>query len=78
MKVTPPLPVERAKDQNKKTATGVDDSEQPGECNEEIEDLVKKEIDVSRLNMREENERKVYRYFSMSVYIYTGRQQSRG
>ena len=46
-KNTPPPPVDGAEDQNKKRAAGVGDSDQPGECNEEIEDLVKKEIDVS-------------------------------
>ena len=40
-------PVDGAEDQTKKTAAGVGDSDHPGECNEEIEDLVKKEIDVS-------------------------------
>ena len=48
MKDTPPPPVDGAGDQDtKKTAAIVGESDQLGECNEELEDLLKKEMDVS-------------------------------
>ena len=48
MKDTPPPPVDEAGNRGiKKIAAMVGESDQLGECNEELEDLLKKEMDVS-------------------------------
>ena len=47
VKDTLPPPVDGVVDSEKKTAA-VGDSDQLGECNEELEELVKKEIDVRK------------------------------